>query len=157
MLSVGLGASLYLYVKEAGEATKAVAAEKLARQGVESEKKATEEENKVLKTMIGFPEQSIDDIKKQFAEDMKTYGNEKYDADKAGDVKPLFSPATLVYHRLLAGMNKVIQDRDDDVIKSRAEVADLQRILKNREAAKDDQIDALLAGYRKLDDLVKSV
>ena len=36
-----------------------------------------------LKKLIGFPERSTEEIKKQFAEDMRTYGNERNDADKA--------------------------------------------------------------------------
>ena len=36
-----------------------------------------QKERDVLKTLIGFPERSTDEIKKQFAEDMATYGNEK--------------------------------------------------------------------------------
>ena len=160
MLSVVLGVSLYLYIKGADEATKAVAAANLDKQQVESEKKATEEENKVLKTLIGFPERSTAEIKKQFAEDMQTYGNEKKpDAatDTANAGKPLFDPGTLYYSRLLAGMYKVIQDRTDELIHAKASLADLQRKFKNREAAKDEQINALLAGYEKLDDLVKKI
>ena len=157
MLSVGLGVSLFLYVKETGEATKAVAAEKLARQQVESEKKAADEENKGLKAMIGFPERSTDDIKRQFAEDMKTYGNEKSNAENTGADKPLFDPAILVYSRLLASMNKVIQDRTDELIKARAEAAELQAKFKTREAAKDDQIEVLVAGYGKLNALIKKI
>jgi len=160
MLSVGLGASLYLYVKEAGTATKAAEAEKLARQQAESEKKATDEENKVLKTLIGYPEKSTEEIKKQFAEDMQAYGNQRK-SDTAGDTasagKPLFDAGTLYYSRLLAGMYKVIQDRTDELIQAKDSLADLQGKFKNREAAKDDQIKALLAGYGKLDTLVQTI
>ena len=36
-----------------------------------------QKERDLLKTLIGFPERGTEDIKKQYDEDMQTYGNEK--------------------------------------------------------------------------------
>ena len=141
MLAVVLGVTTYLYNKRADEATKAavaaVANEKLAKDATAEKQKECDE----LKTLIGFPERSTEDIKKQFAEDMKTYGNEKNETDTAAGGKALFDPTTLYYSRLLAGMNKVIQDRTFEVVQSRAQYADLETRFKGREAAKDAAID----------------
>ncbi len=160
MLCVVLGVSLYLYVKEADTATKAVEAAKLAAQQVESDKKATEEENKVLKTLIGFPEKSVPEIKKQFDEDMQTYGNQRKSeaaTDTANADKPLFDPGALYYSRLLAGMYKVIQERTDELLHAKADLADLQKLLKNHEAAKAEQINTLLAGYGTLEGRLEKI
>ncbi len=153
MLSVVLGVSLYIYVKEADTAAKAVSTEKRDRQQAESEKKATEEEIKVLKSMIGLPDKGIAEIKKQFDEDMQTYGNQKK-PDAATDTA---SAGTLSYIRLLAGMSKVIQDRTEELVRTKALVADLQEKFKDREAAKDAQIRALVADYGKLDNLAHHI
>jgi hypothetical protein len=160
MLSVALGVSLYLYAKEAGEATKAAVAEKLARQQVEGEMKTMGDECKALKTMIGLPDQSTDEIKKHFAEDMQNYSNGRTldpETGKTGANEPLFDAGTLFYSRLLAGMYKTVQERTDELVQAKAGLADLQRTFKSREAAKDAQINAIAAGYRKLDDLVNKV
>jgi seryl-tRNA synthetase len=160
MLSVVLGASLYLYVKKADEATAALAAANLGKQQVEGEKKATEEENKVLKTLIGFPERSTSEIRKQFAEDMETYGNARQSdaaSDPAGAAKPLLDPNTLSYSRLLGSMWMVIQDRTDELMHSRAAMADLQANFKSREAAKDAKINALLKSYETLKELIQKI
>ena len=122
MLTVVLGVTTFLYNKRGDEAAKSVTAERLATQQAEGEKKATAEENQVLKTLIGFPERStIEEIKKQFAEDMQTYGSERKsdpDTDKSG---------ALAYRRLLAGTYKVLQERTDELLHVKASLADLQR------------------------------
>ena len=158
MLSVVLGVSLYLYVKKTDEATKAVAAaaanEKAAKDAAADKQKECDE----LKTMIGFPERSTEEIKKQFAEDMATYGNaKKSDADPAAGDKPLFDSSTLYYSRLLAGMYKTIQDRSDELIRSRAQYVALDSQFKTREQHKDDAIAAASAGYGKLDAEAKKI
>ena len=57
-----------------------------------------QKEREVLKTLIGLPERSTEEIQKQFDEDMQTYGNEKKRmTDKAGADKPLFDASTLYY------------------------------------------------------------
>ena len=48
-------------------------------------------------------------------------------------------------------MYKAIQDRTDELIHSRSQVAELQSRFKNREAAKDDAIETLTASYGQLD------
>ena len=159
MLTVVLGVTTYLYNKRADEAAKAA----LAADGrVTEAKKATGRHAAGARRpedVHRFPRhEGTEEIKKQFTEDMQNYGNEKKsDAEpgKAGGDAPLFDTSTLFYSRLLAGMNKVIQDRTDELIKSRALVADLQTRFKNREAMKDDAIAALTAGYGKLDAEVK--
>ena len=152
MLSVVLGVSLYLYVKKADETAKA----EVAAVGREKEaKEATakmQQERDVLKTLIGFPERTTEDIRKQFAEDMATYGNEKSDTDK-----PLFDQSTLAYSRLLASMNKVILDRTDELIRSRELAVDMDKKFKNREAGKDDQIKAFSTGVDELRKVVTGV
>jgi hypothetical protein len=160
MLAVILGVTTYLYNKRADEATKAAVAADAREKQAKQETADKQKECDVLKTFIGFPERSAEEIKKQFTEDMETYGNAKRldtDADKANAGKPLFDPSTLYYSRLLAGMFKVIQDRSDELIRSRALVADLETRFKNREATKDDAIAALTAGYGKLDEQVKKI
>ncbi|MGO9111681.1 MAG: hypothetical protein ACLP9L_20845 [Thermoguttaceae bacterium] len=149
MLSVVLGVSLYLYVKKADEATKLAAAADARERDAKAAMDAMQKERDILKTLIGFPERKTEEIQKQFADDMQTYGNEKNEADKAGADKPLFDPGTLFYSRLLASMNKVIQDRTDELITSRAQLADLETTFKNREAAKDDAIKAITADHAK--------
>ena len=60
---------------------------------------------------MASPIESTEEIKKQFAEDMQTYGNARKPDDDP-TVKPSFDPSTLYYSRLLASMYKIIQDRD---------------------------------------------
>ncbi len=157
MLSVVLGVSLYLYVKKADEATKAALAADGAQKQAEQATVAAQKERDTLKKLIGYPERSTDDIEKQFADDMQTYGNERNDADKAAADKPLFDETTLHYSRLLQSMNKVIQERTAELITSRIQMADLEARFKTREQAKDDAIAALTAGYGKLDEQVKKI
>jgi len=160
MLTVVLGVTTYLYNKRADEATKAVAAAVANEKQAQEKTAEKQKECDLLKTLIGFPERSPEEIKKQFDEDMLTYGNEKKleaETDKPAAAKPLFDASTLFYSRLLAGMNKVIQDRSDELIRSRALVADLQTRFKNREAIKDEAIAALSSGYGKLDTQIKGI
>ena len=160
MLSVVLGVTTFLYTKRADEATQDAKVARLDKQQAEHEKNATEEENKVLKTLIGMPDRSTAEIRKQFDEDVQTYGNQKKpDAatDTASVTKPPFDHDTLHYRNLVEGMGKVVQDRSDELIQAKASLADLQKIFGSREAAKDEQINALLAGYGKLDDLVRKI
>ena len=85
MLTVVLGVTTYLYNKRADEATKAAVAAEAREKQAQKETAEKQKECDVLKTLIGFPERSTEEIKKQFAEDMETYGNEKkLEADKAG-------------------------------------------------------------------------
>jgi archaellum component FlaC len=155
MVAVVLGVTTYFYAKRADEATKAAAAAAVDRQQIKEEKAAVEKERDVLKTLIGFPERSTEEIKKQFADDMATYGNvPKLPSDTD---QPLFDPGTLFYSRLLAGMRKTIQDRTDELIRSRAQWADLEKQFKNREAASAASIDVLVAGYHNLEDQIKKV
>ncbi len=157
MLTVVLGVTTYLYVKEADRLTKAEHDAKSARQQAEQATADKQKECDVLKTLVGFPERSTDEIKKQHDADMATYGNEKNEADKAGADKPLFDPTSLHYARLLAGMNKVMQDRTDELIKSRGLYAELHKKFENREAAKDDTIKALTTNYDTLNGQIKSI
>ena len=84
MLAVVLGVTTYLYIKRADEATKAAAAANAAKQQAEKATEDMQKERDDLKRLIGFPERSTEEIQKQFAEDMQTYGNvKKADADKA--------------------------------------------------------------------------
>ncbi|MEI8375583.1 MAG: hypothetical protein WCJ35_22405 [Planctomycetota bacterium] len=160
MLTVVLGVTTYLYNQRADEATKAA---KAAGDGEKQAQDKTVEKQKecdALKRLIGFPERSTEEIEKQFVEDMATYGNakkpeadpdkanpDKANPDKANSAKPLFDPSTLFYSRLLAGMNKVIQDRSDDLIRSRDEVTNLRKKFDKREAAKDEAIATINKGY----------
>ena len=66
----------------------------------------------------------------------------------------MFDPTTLHYSRLLQGMNKVIQDRTEELIRSRTHVADLRIAIQEPRGAKDDAIAAVTAGYGKLDEQV---
>ncbi len=157
MLSVVLGVVLYVYVKKADEATKAAVAADSAQKQAQQATDAAQKERDTLKRLIGYPDRNTEDIEKQFAEDMQTYGNERNDSDKAVAEKPLFAEGTLFYSRLLAGMNKVLQDRTAELITSRSEMADLEARFKSREMAKDEAIAALSAGYGKLDEQVKKI
>ena len=75
------------------------ASEKQAKEATDEKQKECDD----LKTLIGFPERSTEEIKKQFAEDMKTYGNEKNETDKAAGDKPLFDPSDPVLQPLAGG------------------------------------------------------
>jgi len=156
MLCVVLGVTLYLKIKTNDELTKAAVDANAAKQRADQATADKQRECDVLKKLIGYPERSTEEIQKQCDEDMKTYGNEKNEADKAGD-KPLFDPTTLYYSRLLAGMNKVIQDRTDELIHARAEYAELHTKFLNREAAKDDTIKALTTNYDTLNVQIKGI
>ncbi len=143
MLSVVLGVILYLKIKTADEEHKAALAAATAKTAADQATADKQKECDDLKKLIGFPERSTEEIKKQFGEDMTTYGNEKQsDADpgKPGADAPLFKADTLYYSRLLAGMNKVIQDRNDELIKARADYAVLDGKFKTRESHKDAAI-----------------
>ncbi len=150
MLTVVLGVTTYLYNQRAEEATKAA---KVAGDGEKQAQEKMGEKQKecdTLKRLIGSPERSTDEIEKQFVEDMATYGNAKKqeaDPDKANSSKPLFDPSTLFYSRLLAGMNKVIQDRSDELIRSRDDLTKLQKKFDNREARKDEAIAKINKDY----------
>ncbi|MGA2256749.1 MAG: hypothetical protein ABSG53_19035 [Thermoguttaceae bacterium] len=158
MLAVVLGVTTYLYVKRADEATKAAAVAASSEKTAKDETAKKQSECDDLKRLIGFPERSTEEIKKQFADDMATYGNaKKSDAEPAAGDKPLFDSSTLYYSRLLAGMYKTLQDRTGELITSRALVADLQSRFKNREAEKDAAIAALSAGYGKLESEAKKI
>ena len=93
----------------------------------------------VLKKLIGFPERSTEEIEKQFAEDMADL-RQREEVGCRNPTSRCSTPDTLFYSRLLAGMYKIIQDRTDELIQSRADVADLQTQFKNREESKDDAI-----------------
>ena len=160
MLTVVLGVTTYLYNQRADEATKSAATAVVNERQAQEKTVEKQKECDVLKRLIGLPERSTEEIEKQFVEDMATYGNAKKpeaDPDKANSAKPLFDASTLFYSRLLAGMNRVIQDRSDELIRSRALVADLQTRFKNREAAKDEAIAAINKGYSNLDLQVKEI
>ena len=103
-------------------------------------------------------ERSTEEIHKQVDEDMQAFGNEKKpDAgtEKAGADKPSSDAGTIGYHNLVASMHKVIQDRTDELVRSRGLVADLETRFKNREAAKDKAIETLTASYTTMQGDVK--
>ena len=160
MLTVVLGVTTYLYTKRADEATKAVVAADVREQQAKEETKAKDKECEILKTLIGSPGKSTEEIRKQFNEDMDAYGGEKKlasETDKAGADKLLFDPSTRYYRRLLEGMNKVIQDRTDELIRSRSLVAELERQYKNRDADKEKTVADLTARYGELDVQTKKI
>jgi hypothetical protein len=150
MLTVVLGVTTYLYSKRADEATKAATAANDAKRQADTATTEMQKERDLLKTFIGYPDRSTADIQKQFAEEMEMYGSTKATGDK-----PMFDPNTLYYSRLLAGMYRTIQDRSDEVIRSRNQVAALQESFKNREKAKDDAIQMITTSYTRLDSDVK--
>ena len=157
MLTVVLGVSLYLYVKKADEATKAVAAAKRARQQAEQRQESDGEERNVLKTLIGLPERSTDgnqEAVRRGHADLRQ--REEVGRRQGGRRQAAFDAGTLYYTRLLAGHEQGHPGPYRRNLSARGtHMADLQAQFKNREAAKDDAIDALTAGYGKLDDQVK--
>ena len=149
MLSVVLGVTTYLYVKKADEMGKATAAANAAKQDADRAKDEMQKERDDLKTWIGLPTLSTEEIHKQFSEDMATYGNAKAEGDKA-----VFGPDTLYYSRLLASMYKTIQDRNFELAKSRDMFNDLKKNYESLEARIDDK---LVAYTKNFDDLKSEV
>ena len=144
MLSVVLGVTTYIYIKRADEATKAVVAANAAKQQAEKDKSVVEKERDDLKKLVGFPERNTEEIHKQFDDDMQTFGNEKKSdagTEKAAADKPALDASAVSYHNLVEAMNKVIQDRNFQVVQARNQYNILDGQYKNREAAKDKAID----------------
>ena len=54
-------------------------------------------------------------------------------------------------------LDRVLQDRTDELIRVRAQLAELEARFKTREQAKDSAIAALTAGYGQLDEQVKKI
>ncbi len=153
MLCVVLGVSLYLYVKKADEFSKAAVAALAREKEADAKREAVEEERKVLKNLIGLPDASTEEIQKRFAEDMHTYGNALKaapESDKPIEPKPQYDASVLYYSRLLASMYKTVQDRSNELIKSRAEYNDLAQRFKDREAASAAAIATIKMGYGTL-------
>jgi hypothetical protein len=147
MLSVVLGVSLYLYVKKADEVTKANVVAAAAKKTAEDATAEKQKECDELKTLIGSPGMTTEEIKTQYAKDMDAYrGETKLTEGK----EQLFDAGSLYYHNLLAAMNQVIQDRTTLLLHARAEAADYERRFKIRESMKDGAIAAIMADHAVL-------
>jgi hypothetical protein len=154
MLTVVLGVTTYLYSKRADEATKAAAAASASEKQAQQATADKQTECNRLKIMVGYPDQSIEDINKHFAEEMDTYGNTK---KPDNDNVKIFDPSTLYYSRLLDSMHKTILARDQELIQLKGALAALQLDFKNREGAKDDAIKAFTADYSKVKEQVAKI
>ena len=105
---------------------------------VKDEKKTMKRKSRRPENLDRLPERSTEDIKKQFAEDMQTYGNGRNRIQIAASCRQAaLRPQYALLQPPARGHAQVIQDRTDELIKARAEAADLQTKFKNREAAKD--------------------
>ena len=136
-----------MYVKKADELTKAVAAANSARDEAAKATVDMQKERDVLKTLIGLPERTTDEIKTQFATDMAAYRTETKSGDPNG--QPLFDPSTLYYHNLLASMNQVIQDRSNEVIRLSTSLANLETQFKNVSAMNNAALATVNADHAK--------
>ncbi len=106
--------------------------------------------------MIGLPERTTDEIKTQFANDMGAYRTETKSGDANG--QPLFDPSTLYYHNLLAGMNQVIQDRSNEVIRLSTSLANLETQFKNVSKMNNEALATVNTDHAKLAaDVKKSI
>ena len=152
MLAVVLGTSLYLEFKKVDEATRAVAVANLDKEKAVGEKKAVEDESKALKTLIGFPERSTEEIKKQFAADLQSYGEGNVDTQAGRS-----DAGAASYSHLLAGMRAVIEQRTSELIHCKDQAAEQQRQFKAHEAARDAVVAAINDAYKNLDELIKKI
>jgi len=158
MLAVVLGVTTFLYSKRADEATKAALSANQEKSKAIQDTADKQKECETLKTMIGWPDKSTDELRKQFVEDMQTYGGAKQsEVDPAAGDKPLFEPGTLFYSRLLKSMYDTIQSRSDELIRARAVAADFADKFKHRHEATDVTIATQAAGIKVLTDTVQKV
>jgi hypothetical protein len=158
MLAVVLGVTTYLYSKRADEATHAALSANQEKSKAQQETADKQKECETLKTMIGWPDKSTDELRKQFVEEMQTYGGAKQlDADPAATDKPLFEPGTLFYSRLLKSMYDTIQARSDELIRARSVAADYADQFKHRQEASKVQVETQAAGFQVLNDTMKKV
>ena len=123
MLAVVFGVTTYLYVKRADEATKAVTAANAAKQQVESEKRTVEEkirspENDDRLCPNEAPRKSRSSLPKTCRPTATR--RRRMPTGQGGRRQTALRPQHPLLHNLLAGMYKVIQDRSDEIIKSRA-------------------------------------
>ncbi len=158
MLTVVLGVTTYLYVKRADETTHAATAAKADQKKAEEATADKQKECDLLKQLIGMPERTIEEIKKQHDDDMATYGNARRPAaDGTPSDTPLFDSNNLHYQRLLAGMFKTIEDRSAELVQSRATLADLQARFKTREDQKDEAMKRVSGDYKSMEDKIKQI
>jgi hypothetical protein len=148
MLTVVLGVTTYLYSKRADEATKALASANQAKTQADQSTAEKQKEVEVLKAMIvGSGDKSMDEIRKQFGDDMLAYGGAKQpDADPAAGDKSSFDAST-PYSRLLASLYGTIQARNDELINARKLAADYEEKFKLRFAAADNAVKEVEKNY----------
>ena len=145
MLFVIAGVSCYLYIKKVDELTKTIAVANAATKQAEKATDDMQKERNTLKKLIGLPERTTDEIVEQYAKDIATYKGETKLVDGKSGNEALFPPGTLYYQRLVASMYQVIQDRTNELLVARGQVADLETQFKNLDAKKNAAIASFTA------------
>jgi hypothetical protein len=134
LTTVVLGVTTYLYVKGEGEQRKTAEAANQSKLQAEQATAEKAKECEEFKKMIGLPEHSLDDVKKQYNDDMAKYGGAKQSDDLATGDKPLFDQNNMYYHLLLDSMFTTIQNRSDELIRAKAEKLQVTDKLNHLEA-----------------------